>query len=308
MSAPAWFFSVRPMSRRLRKVLLALVVVILLLPFAAYWLADTWLESTGGRAMLEQTLGERLGMDVRLTGEFDLMLLPAIGVSGTGLQIGGPGAEFAYSRQYEISIALKPLLDRQVLIEWIRMTGGRIAPKRYVPAQSNGAGKSGTGGTFSLPEIEELVFRDFEIVLEDMAPPGFLVNEFSVSGFAADRETPFTLEVRDLLVVRGRFLWDSGRSMLRLAGLQSELAGQALDGEGCLALAPALQLDLHAGSIDLDALRAVVAGNESLSGVLNGPGGEAMEIRVRLSADQLLANGITASGVVVNFGEDPECG
>ena len=314
MSAPAWFYLARPMSQRLRKILLALLVVILLLPFAAYWLADTWLESAGGRAMLEQTLGERLGMEVQLTGEFKLMLLPAIGVSGTGLQIGAPGAEFAYSREYEISIALRPLLDRQVLIEWIRMTGGRIAPKRYVPAESSGAGKSGTGGTFSLPEIKELVFRDFEIALEDAVPAGFLVNEFSVSGFATDRETPFTLEVRDLFAVRGRFLWDSGGSMLRLAGMHSELAGQALDGAGCLALAPVptLQLDLHAGNIDLDALRTALAGFNTPSSDPNGSGGESgggsMEIRIRLIADQLQANGIMASGVVVNFGEDPDCG
>lgn len=298
------------MSQRLRKVIWTLLAVILLLPFATYWLADTWLESSGGRAMLERTLGERLGMDVRLTGEFSLMLLPAIGVSGTGLQIGEPGAEFAHSREYEISVALKPLMDRQVVIEWIRMTGGRIAPKRYVPAPSSGAGNSESGGKFSLPEVRELVFRDFEVVLEERAPPGFLITEFSVDGFAVDRETPFTLEVKDLLAVRGRFLWDSNRSMLYLAGMQSELAGQAVDGAGCLALepAPALQLDLHAARIDVDALRTALTGFTAPSGESNGSAGEALDIRIRLSADELLTNGILASGVVVNFGEDPDCG
>lgn len=302
------------MSQRLNKILLAVVVVILLLPFAAYWLADTWLESSGGRAMLERALGERLGMEVQLTGEFDLMLLPAIGVSGTGLRIVGRDAEFAHSREYEISIALRPLMDRQVFIEWVRMTGGRIVPKHYVPAESSRAGKKRTGDTFSLQETRELVFRDFEIEMEDAVPDGFLVDEFSVSGFAADRENTFKLKVRDLLAVHGRFLWDSGKSMLRLSGMQAELTGQAVDGSGCLALAPfsMLQLDLHAGSVDLDALRAALSGiyapSSDPDGSGDGPGGKSMELRIRLVADQLQANGIVASGVVLNVGEDPDCG
>ena len=74
-----------------------LVVVLLLLPVGLYWLADAWLESSGGRQMLEQELGARFGMSVSLEGEFDLMLLPDIGVSGTELVIGGeagPGRFF----------------------------------------------------------------------------------------------------------------------------------------------------------------------------------------------------------------------
>ncbi len=80
-----------------RKVwLVALVALVLLFP-GLYWFADAWLESSGGRQMLEQELGARFGMSVRLEGEFDLMLLPDIGVSGTRLVIGGdtnPGFVF----------------------------------------------------------------------------------------------------------------------------------------------------------------------------------------------------------------------
>lgn len=301
------------MSGRRRKILWALLAVILVTPFATYWLADTWLESSGGRAMLERALGERAGMEVRLTGDFSLMLLPAVGVSGTGLQIGKSGEEFATSREYEISVALKPLLDRQVVIEWIRMTGGRIAPQRFASAGNNGAGRMDPGqidNKFSLPEINELIFRDFEIELEDAALPEFLIHEFSVNGFAADRETPFVLNVQDLLATRGRFLWDSSRSMLRLVSMQLEVAGQAVEGMGCLVTSPVplLQLDLRAGKIDLDALQETLAGVKMPTGGADEAGGKALDMRVRLSAKQVLANGIIASGVVLSFGEDPDCG
>jgi len=127
------------MKVSIRKLVIVILASFILLPVAAYWLADSWLESSGGRRMLEQTLSGRIGMSVRLEGEFDLMLLPAIGVSGTELVIGDPGqeTEFARSREYEISVALEPLLDRKVLIEWIRLTGGHIYPERYPRSDPN---------------------------------------------------------------------------------------------------------------------------------------------------------------------------
>ena len=73
--------------RRLRLFAAVLLIPALLLA-AAYWLADSWLESAGGRRMLENALTSRSGVPVRLLGDFDLMLLPAIGASGTELVVG----------------------------------------------------------------------------------------------------------------------------------------------------------------------------------------------------------------------------
>jgi hypothetical protein len=122
--------------------LLATLVLVLVVSLAGYWLGNRWLESSGGREMIEAELGRRAGMNVRLTGEFDLMFFPAIGVSGTGLAIGGagPDSEFARSREYEISVALKPLLDRKLVVEWVRLTGGVIHPDRFSSAKNEAAG------------------------------------------------------------------------------------------------------------------------------------------------------------------------
>lgn len=68
------------MNRTLRNTLLVLCCLLILTPPAAYFGFDAWLESSGGREMLEKNLSGRAGMDISLEGEFDLMLLPDIGV------------------------------------------------------------------------------------------------------------------------------------------------------------------------------------------------------------------------------------
>ena len=124
--------------------------------------------------MLEQTLTGRIGMSVRLEGEFDLMLLPAIGVSGTELVIGGPepGSEFARSHEFEISVALKPLLDRQVLRR-VDQADRRInLPQtlfshRPTLTDIDPAVGADSSANFVLPEIQELTIRDFQIIFAD---------------------------------------------------------------------------------------------------------------------------------------------
>ena len=118
------------MRKRTRSILLAGLALLVLLPLASYWALNAWLESSGGRQMLERNLSARTGMNVVLGGEFDLMLLPDIGVNGTNLVIeSSPSAgPLARSAEYEISVALKPLLNGQVQIDWIRLSGGEIHP------------------------------------------------------------------------------------------------------------------------------------------------------------------------------------
>ena len=150
-----------------RKLVAVILAGFILLPVAAYWLADSWLESSGGRRMLEQTLSERIGMSVRLEGEFDLMLLPAIGVSGTELVIGGtePGSELVRSHEFEISVAIRPLLDRRVFIQWIRLIGGSIYPERYSRTdQADGTVGADSSANLLLPEIQELTIQNFHII------------------------------------------------------------------------------------------------------------------------------------------------
>lgn len=278
--------------------------MLLLLPPGLYWLADTWLESSGGRQMLEQELAARFGMSVRLDGEFDLMLLPDIGVSGTDLLIGGetiPGAVFASSKEFEVSVALKPLLHRQIVVEWIRLTGGRVYTGRYSRSGNN------EGATVSrLPEVRELTLQDFEIVMgeDDTAPLN--VKSLKVSDFAEGRRTVFSLDIEDLLAAEGWLLWDTSQSKIQFGDLQFDLAGQALGGEACLLLQepPSINAKLKAHMFDFDSFR------ESLPAMGQPATGESgadlpLEIRARFEVDELRSGGIIARGVVFNLGQEP---
>jgi len=287
-----------------------LLAGLILLPIAAYWLADSWLESSGGQRMLEQTLTERIGMSVRLEGEFDLMLLPAIGVTGTELVIGGPEPESAFvrSHEFEISVALKPLLDRKVFIEWIRLTGGSIHPNRYSRTdyadRTVGADSS---ANLVLPEIQELTIQDFEILFADKEETRLKVKELTLNDFAQNRNTPFTLEIEDLVAASGSLLWDTAQSLIHLGTLQLDLAGQMVSGAACLYLQSpvSLHFDLQAGAFDLDAFRESLPG----TGVSSGQGGGdlPLEIQGRFTVDELETSGVLARGVILSLGDEPAC-
>jgi hypothetical protein len=283
-----------------------LAAVLLLLPVGLYWLADAWLESSGGRQMLEEELGARFEMSVRLEGEFDLMLLPDIGVSGTELVIGGEAGEgefFANSQGFEVSVALKPLFDRQVVVEWIRLTGGRVYPGRY----SRFINDTGSAAT-QLPEIRELDLRDFEIVLSEDDASSLRVKELTVRDFAGGRRAAFSLDIEDLVEARGWLLWDTAQSAIQLGDVQLDLAGQKLSGQGCLMLGefPSLNVELEARTFDFDAFRSGLPAMGQ-SGAGQSGGDLPLDIRIRFKVDELRSSGVFARGVVLSLGRDPVC-
>jgi len=283
-----------------------LVVVLLLLPVGLYWLADAWLESSGGRQILEKELGARFGMSVSLEGEFDLMLLPDIGVSGTNLVIGGeagPGSFFADSREFEVSVALKPLFHRQVVVEWIRLTGGHVYPGRY----SRVVDKTGTTATL-LPEIRELDLRDFQIVLDEDLASSLRVKTLAVRDFAERRQAGFSVDVEDLVAVHGWLLWDTAQSKIQFGDVHLDMAGQMLNGRACLLLGetPALHAELEAGAFDVDVLRnSLPAMGQSGPGAMEG--GLPLDIRARITVDELRSSGVIARGVELSLGQAPAC-
>ena len=293
--------------------MVVLLAGLILLPIAAYWLADSWLESAGGRRLLEQTLSGRIGMNVRLEGEFDLMLLPAIGVSGTELVIGGPEPEstFVRSHEFEISVALKPLLEQKVLIEWIRLTGGSIHPERYSRTDRidnvDPAAGADASANLVLPEIQELTIRDFQILFADKDENRLQIKELTLTDFAQNRNTPFTLEIEDLVAASGSLRWDTAQSLIHLGALQLDLAGQMVSGAACLYLQSpvSLHFDLQAGAFDLDTFRESLAGTGVSAG--QGSGDSPLEFQGRFAVDELKTSGVLARGVVLSLGDEPAC-
>jgi hypothetical protein len=181
--------------KTLTRRLLLLVPVVLLLVFAGAWLfLGAWLESAGGRRAVERALSERLGMPVTLQGEFDIMLLPSIGVSGTDLVLGppGPDSELGRSREYAVALAVRPLLDRRLLIQSIELGGGRFYPARVPPGDATTPNGS---AALQLPEISALEVREFEIVSADGGGRTTLLQAFELQDFAAAARLLFRLAV-----------------------------------------------------------------------------------------------------------------
>jgi hypothetical protein len=198
-----------------RRLLLLVPATLLLLFAGVYFFLGAWLESAGGRRAVERALSERLGMPVTLQGEFDIMLLPSIGVSGTDLVLGppGPASEFARSREYAVALAVRPLLDRRLLIQSIELGDGRLYPARLSP----GGATAPTGpASLRLPEIRGLAVREFEIVTADGGGRTVFVQAFELQDFAVGRAAPFRLAVAGYGVFDGQLLWDAQRPALLL--------------------------------------------------------------------------------------------
>ena len=221
------------MKARARRLLLFAPVALALL-FAVTWLLlDHWLESAGGRRAVERALAERLGMPVTLQGEFAIMLLPSIGVSGTELVLGppGPASEFGRSREYAVALAVLPLLDGRLLIESVALSGGRVFLERRPAAAANmPAGAATTAGgpaPLLLPEVRALALSDFEIVTAGSGAAGVLLQAFELEDFAVDREAPFRLAVAGWGALDGQLRWDAQRSAVVLdAAWSGLLSGQ----------------------------------------------------------------------------------
>ena len=75
---------------KIRRLLLLVPLITLSVLAALYFAVDDWLESAGGRRALERTLSEQVGMPVHLNGDFNIKLLPSVGVSGTELVVSDP--------------------------------------------------------------------------------------------------------------------------------------------------------------------------------------------------------------------------
>ena len=288
-----------------RYVLLALAGLVLLF-FAAVWLGSRWLESSGGRALLEKELARRVNLPVHLLGEFDLMLWPAVGVAGGGLVVGGPvQAEAPFSsRGYEVALALRPLLEGEYRVEWIRLDGGVLAPARF--ATSTGSDQPAATGGFRLPEVRELVLRDFAILLGNEASEPFRIGSLRIRDFAENRETHFDLDLGAAGPLTGVFLWDGAGQLLQLTDVRWESPGGALQGSGCVAFAPklAVNFELSAETLDLDALQAGL--DFDLGEASDGPG-ESPDMNIRLAAGELRGADAVARGVSLVLGKAPTC-
>lgn len=210
------------MKAAIRRLLLFLPVLLVLLFAGAYLLAGAWLESRGGRQAIEQELSRRLGVPVNLQGDFSIALLPSVGVAGTELVIGEPGAasELGRSAEYAVELAVRPLLHGTLVVESFRLAGGRLYLARLPPGDGAAPDPDGKTPPPGLPDIGSFTIRDFEIVTA--GDSRILLQEFSLKGFEPGRPAPFHLAVADYGVLSGSLDWRAPASELLLSAAWSD--------------------------------------------------------------------------------------
>jgi len=210
------------MKRLARRLLLLSPLLAVLLLAGAYLLLDAWLDSAGGRRAVENALAQRLGLPVQLSGRFNVMLLPSIGVSGTELVIGTPGAatEAVRSESYVVALALVPLLNGELLVESFELENGRFYPERLPETGASDAG-DGTAAPLHLPEIRVLSVSDFDILLGAGEP--VRLQRFAVQDFVAGADAAFQLAVSGYGEMDGKLNWNASDQALAIDADWSEL-------------------------------------------------------------------------------------
>lgn len=232
------------MKPAVRRLLLGLPLAMVLLFLGAYLLVDAWLESAGGRRAVEQTLAQRIGLPVRLEGDFRVMLLPMIGVSGTGLAIGGTGPvdEILSSGEYALSLALRALLEGRVVIEAIRLDEGSFQMQRWLELDEDSG--DANAASVSLPEVRLLELHGFRVTADQGTDQTYLLQELRIDRFAEESETPFRMVAADLGTWTGIFAWSSQRAELELTATGSG------SWTGTVRLQAKARLDTGSGALD----------------------------------------------------------
>jgi hypothetical protein len=230
------------MKRSLRLILLIVGGMFAAL-VAARAALDWWLESPGGRRMLEKQLERRLGMRVDLGSGFEVSLLPDLRVAGPGFVLGGPECASALlcAQAFELAVAPWPLLRRRVQVDSIRLEGGNVRLDRRdeMPRAAPAAADSAP----TLPRVDELVIRDLLVLADGEGREPVLIRELRLEGFAPHASTRFRLALEGPDVLQGAFVWDPDRRSLEAGALW---AGRL---PGAVELETEIRLDLLSGTI-----------------------------------------------------------
>jgi len=272
--------------------LIGVLLLLALLLFVAGAVLDTWIESSGGRRLVEQTLSEAAGLPVRLGGDFDVHLLPP-GADGTEFRVldEPTGAEFASSRAYDLELELLPLLRRELRVQRLRLEWLVLGE---------------TGGTrFALPSVE---VSDFAIgqpsrVAVDLGWLGAV--DALVSWFPDAARVDFGLawsaEGREDVGLDG--VLEYAPEGLYLPEVSARIGGQRIRGSACFLTlgVPVAALDLEADSLDLEALEAVFPAGQGGAAALP------FELNLRLKAGTLLRGDIRATDTLLEIGAPPDC-
>jgi hypothetical protein len=268
---------------------LTLLVVFVVLHFAA----QAWLESADGKQALEQQLRHAVDMPVELAGDLEIEFLPAPGVVGSDLRLLDPltGDTLAGSRRYSLDLALVPLMRKQLVVErleleWLTLgaTGG---PRFAVPAVA----------------VSHFAVNQPSGLSIDLGWLGAITGEFTWRPGPGEVELDleWLAEDRDAIAVAGRVVYFPDRASFH--GVTARVAGQVISGEGCFlsGVSPAINFDLAADTLDLDALAEAFPGGQGGAEMLP------LTLNLRLRVDEMVRGGVRAVDALLELGSAPAC-
>lgn len=299
-----------------------MLVLFALLVAGVWYGVHAWLESAGGRDALGAEISRRAGVPVELGQAFEVVLYPSIGAGGDGLRIGGEagGEPFLSADVYEVSVALKPLWNGEIVIEAIRLESGWIDFSRLPAADPGSRGSSG----LQLPTVDRLEVRDFQLRFDPEQAFLLDVERLQLDGFRPGLPAPLELELARWGEARAQVNYDPEHALLRLDDVSMMLLGAAFEGRACLDLQarPALWADLAGDRLQADEF---IASALELLPADAGPGvNEATEpwqlpealpldLQARLRVGRLTYGDSEATGASLSVGPEspplvPACG
>lgn len=278
---------------KMRRLFFLLPLVTVSLLAVLYLAVDYWLESAGGRRALEKTLGSRIGMPVHLNGDFNIKLLPSVGVSGTRLIVTDPvtDKDVAVGGYFETDLALAPLFREELEVRHLLVEDLKL----NLP----------DGRPIFIPKIrlESFGFNQptgFEI---DWSFMGILTGQFTWF----PEESRVLLDVlweaqeRDDMAYRGSIAYGPGQ--VDFSSSEITVGSQSVTGEGCLLMTgqPELNLVMEAETLDLDALWKNVPGGQGSAESLP------VQVNLRLDAIEIRRGDMTARDTRLEVGAEPVC-
>lgn len=153
--------------------------------------AGSWLESQSGRKLLQRELGNVLGMQAGLRGEYSFQLFPLIRVAGGDLVLNDAvtGLPIVSADAYEIQLAFRPLLRKEVSILKVAIHEGTLDIDRLAEFNSTTGANSKKG--FQLPSIRDLEITGLQ--LQKSAADFLMISELKLNDFAEKQRSGITV-------------------------------------------------------------------------------------------------------------------
>ncbi len=165
--------------------LILIAVVLLILVFSAGF----WLETDTGRSLLQRELSRSLNLDAELRGDYSLELFPGIRIAGKQLRLSPihTNRPLAEVSQYELYLALQPLLRKEILIHEVAIHDGSLDLDLLSDLPENGQ----ENAAVQLPEIESLLVTGLRLFRSGKEL--VTVSRLVVRNFAATGKAPISL-------------------------------------------------------------------------------------------------------------------